>query len=222
MWIARLRIRHDCVIGNRCKKFHVTTTGTPFNVFLKGKITYSPQLHTIEGDEKNVKAFINDLKNDRKVSHLEIEGNSIFLIEIQKQQKVSASVYSTLSPKIIFVKPVFVDTEGYEYWEIASWKKEILTQFIKGIAKEVSKDIHIEKMIETPLKDIYFSRLMPALTAFQKKAISLAFERGYYAWPKRTDLGKLAKEMKISISTYREHLKRAEEKLMPDLIKSIK
>ncbi len=222
MWIARLKIKHDCIIGNRCKRFQVTTTGTPFNVFVQNQITYSPQLHIVEGEEKDIRAFIADLKKDRKVSNLEVEGNTIFLIEVQKQKKVMASVYSQLSPKIIFVKPVVVDTQGYEYWEVTSWKKEILTRFITGIQKEVSKDVHIEQIKETKLTDIYYSRLLPKLTLLQKKAITSAFEEGYYEWPKRTNLIKLSRMMKISVPTFREHLKRAEKRLMPGLIKSLK
>jgi predicted DNA binding protein len=222
MWITSLKIQHECIIGDRCKRFHVTTTGTPFSVFVKDDITYSPQMHTIDGDSKNIKSFINDLKKDKKVSNLEIEGNTIFLIEVQKKQKVTASIFATLGPKIIFVKPVFVDTQGFEYWEVASWKKEILIEFINGIKREVTKKISVLKIEQTKLKDIYFSHLMPNLTSHQKKALTLALEEGYYHWPKKTDFGKLSKLMDVSVATYREHLKRAEQKLMPDLIKSLK
>ncbi len=222
MWVTRLKIKHDCIIGNRCKKFGVVTTGTPFSVYVKDSITYSPQLHTIDGDTENIKLFIEDLKKEKKISNLEVEGNTIFLIEIQKRKKVTASIFATLGPKIIFVKPVFVDREGYEYWEVASWKRSILTDFIVGIKKEVSKNVEVLKIEQTKLTDIYFSHLMPKLTKNQKRAITLAFEKGYYVWPKRTDLGELAKIMMVSVPTFREHLKRAEEKLMPDLVKSIR
>lgn len=222
MWITRLKIRHDCIIGNRCKKFGVTTTGTPFSVYIKGNTTYSPQLHTIEGEPENIKEFIKDLKKDKKVSNLEVEGNTIFLIEIEKIKKVTASVFARFSPKIIFVKPVFVDKQGFEYWEVASWNRTILTDFIAGIIKEVTREVEVLKIEQTKLTDIYFSKLMPNLTNLQKKAVSLAFEHGYYKWPKETDFQKLSKLMKVSVPTFREHLKKAEEKLMPELIERMK
>ena len=217
MWITRIKIKHDCVIGNRCEKFGVTTTGTPFNVFVEKGVTHSPQVQTLQGDEKNVKDFIKDLKKDKRITHFEVEGNTVFFIEIRKE-KIPASFHHT---KLIFVKPVFVDKNGYEYWEVASWKKSILTDFIANMEKEIGK-VEVLKIEETKLTDIYFAHLLPKLTSNQKRAIELAFENGFYAWPKRTDLGELAKIMKVSVPTYREHLKRAEEKLMPDLIKSIK
>ncbi|MFA6072635.1 MAG: helix-turn-helix domain-containing protein [Candidatus Woesearchaeota archaeon] len=217
MWITKLKTKHDCVIGNRCEKFKVTTTGTPFNVFIEKGITYSPQIQTLQGDEVNIKEFIKDFKKEKRIINLEIEGNTIFFIEVRKD-KIPSTFYHT---KLIFVKPVFVDKSGYECWEVASWKKEILSKFIVSLEKEI-KNVEILKIEETKISDIYFAHLLPDLTSHQKRALELAFEEGFYAWPKRTDFGKLANIMHVSVPTFREHLKRAEEKLMPDLIKSIK
>lgn len=216
MWITRVKIKHDCIIGNRCEKFKVTTIGTAFNVFQENGITHSPQIHTVHGDEKSIKKFIKDLKKDKRVKNLEVEGNIIFLIEVRKE-KIPATFYHS---RLIYVKPVFVDTEGYEYWEVASWKKAILIDFIEHLEKNI-KNVEVLKIQQTKLTDIYFSRLMPKLTPAQKRAIEFAFEKGYYKWPKKTNFGELAKQMNISVPTFREHLKRAEEKLMPDLIRLI-
>ncbi len=79
----------------------------------------------------------------------------------------------------------------------------------------------LEKIKQTKLDDIYYTRLMPHLSSQQKTAITLAFEEGYYNWPKRTNFQVLAKRMKVSVSTYREHLKKAEQKILPNLIKQI-
>lgn len=217
MWIAKLKIRHDCIIGNRCKEFNVTTTGSPFDVFIEKGITYSPQIQTLHGKEENINEFIKDLKKDKRIGNLEVEGNTIFLIE-KRKEKIPATFYNK---KIFFVKPVYVDKKGYEYWEVASWKKIILTTFIGNLEKEID-ELEILKLIETKLTDIYSIHLAPHLSKNQRIAIDLAFEKGYYSWPRKTSLGKLAKEMKISIATFREHLKRAEEKLMPSLISQVK
>lgn len=217
MWITRIKIKHDCIIGNRCERFGVTTTGIPFNVFIEKGITYSPQIQTLHGNEDNIRQFIKNLKKDKRITNLEVEGNTIFLIEVRKE-KIPATFKHE---KLIFVKPVFVDKQGYEYWEVASWKKAILTEFISNIKKEI-KSAEVLKIEQTKLTDIYFAHLLPKLTKNQKRAMELAFEHGYYSWPKRTDFGKLAEIMKVSVPTFREHLKRAEEKLMPDLIKSIR
>ncbi len=216
MWITRIKVKHDCIIGNRCEKFKVTTTGTAFNVFRENGITYAPQMQVIHGNENQTKEFIRDLKKDKRVKHLETEGNIIFLVEIRRD-KIPSTFYN---PKLIYVKPVFVDEKGYEYWEVASWQRKVLTDFIEHIERGIGK-VEILKLEQTKLTDIYFSRLMPKLTEHQKQAVELAFKYGFYEWPKKTSLGKLAKIMRVSVPTFREHLKRAEEKLMPDLMRLI-
>lgn len=217
MWVIRLKIKHDCVIGNRCEKFEVTTLGTPFNVFQEKGITYAPQIQTLHGEEKDIKEFIKDIKKDNRIKNLEIEGNTIFFVEVRKD-KIPSTFYHQ---RLIHVKPVFVDVKGYEFWEVASWNRKILVDFIEHIEKSIGK-IEILKLEQTNLTDIYFSRLMPKLTEHQKRAVELSFEKGFYEWPKKTDFGELAKIMKVSVPTFREHLKKAEEKLMPDLIRLIK
>ncbi|MDD5192623.1 MAG: helix-turn-helix domain-containing protein [Candidatus Nanoarchaeia archaeon] len=216
MWIAKIRLKHDCIIGNRCEKFKVTTIGTAFNVYTEKGITHSPQMQIINGEEKNILAFIRDLKKDKRVINLENEGNVIFYIEIRKE-KIPSTFYNS---KLIYVKPVFVDKRGFETWEVGSWQKKILVDFINHIEKNVEKP-EILRLEQTKLTDIYYPHLMPKLTPSQKQAIELAFENGYYEFPKKINMEKLAKLMKISVPTFCEHLNKAEKKIMPDIINSL-
>ena len=55
MWIAELIIKHDCLIGNKCEQFKVSTLSVPFNLYVEKETTYSPEFHTLWGDEKILK-----------------------------------------------------------------------------------------------------------------------------------------------------------------------
>jgi len=220
MWVAKLDILHDCIIANRCRDHKVATVSQPFNVYVEKGITYSPEVHTLWGTNEDIGRFIQALKNDKRIQNLEVEGNTIFLIEVTKKT-IPVSIWSGLAPKLIFTKPINIDTEGTEHWEIATWDKRLLTDFISDVEK-IAVKLEIRSIKETKLTDIYFSRFLPKLTAQQRQAITLAFEFGYYRWPRKTSLGQLSKAMRVSISTFREHLKRAEEKLMPNLIMQLK
>jgi len=61
--------------------------------------------------------------------------------------------------------------------------------------------------------------LSPDLTQHQRDSLELAIEEGYYQFPKKTDLNKLAKIAKLSKSAFSEHLKRAEMKVLGELSK---
>jgi len=219
MWIAKLKIKHDdCVVGTRCKKFNIISIGVPFNSYEDDKFQYFSHFETLSGKEEDIKSFIEDLRKDKTVINLEIEGNAIFfLVKIPKKQVIPTTHYN---PKTFFLKPVIVDTQGYEMWEIGSWKKELLNEFIINLEKE-NFFVKILKIENTKLTEVYFPQVMPQLTKNQKQAIELAYKHGYYDFPRKVELSELSKLAKKSLSTFREHLRKAEKKLMPDLIRNV-
>lgn len=220
MWVAKLSIKHeDCVIGRRCKRFNITSIGIPFNSYKDGDKEYFSHFETLVGDEEKINRFIEDLKDDPAIHDLEVQGNSIFFVnEVPLQQKIPTTHYN---PKIFFIKPVVVDTKGYESWEIGSWNEEILREFIVNLQKE-HFEVKILKIENEKLNHIYFPQIMPFLTKGQKRALELATQRGYYNFPRKVELKDLAKEIGISLSTFREHLRRAEKRIMPDLVRNVR
>ena len=210
MWLAKIRYKHDCILGNRCQKFRITLQSVAFSVFKEKNKIVSSSLHYMSGEKHD--EFVADLEQDSKVIKLERKGNTFFLLE-----KAKDKVVKHYNPKIILIKPVLMDKEGYETWEIGSWEKEVVNKFVQ----ETKKDIPSLKLLyfkQTHLDQIFFPRLLPDLTEKQKRALDLAIEEGYYHTPRKIDLRKLAKIMKISLATYQQHLRTAEEKLIPNLI----
>lgn len=212
MWVAKLKFKHDCTIGARCKKFKCISYSLPLGNWHDKDFEYTSQRHTLEGDEENIKNFFDELKKDKRIKNVEISKNTVFFIEKRKKEKIPTSHWN---PKIFFVKPVFVDKKGYEYWEIASWKNDVISDFIKGLSREKGMNLEIEKIEEVKMDDVHFPHVMPKLSKKQKRAFELAVENGYYKFPRKINLGKLAKLMNVSVSTFQEHLRKAEERIIP-------
>lgn len=115
MWVAKIKLRHDCIIGNRCREFNVTMQSLDLNEERrKGKV-FTSSIHQLIGNERDTKKFVKDLKKDKRTKYVEFNGETLFLIETSKKKPVSQ-----FTRKMFFVKPVIIDTQGYEYWEIAS------------------------------------------------------------------------------------------------------
>jgi len=221
MWVANLIIKHDCLIGNKCEKFNVSTISVPFDLSFdpKTNTTYSPEFHTLWGETKQIKKFISAIKNDKNIQNVEVEGNKLFLVEVVRR-KIPVTIRTNLQQKVIWTKPIHINQKGEEYWEIASWDKKYIINFIHE-TKKISKYVILQSIKQTKFKDIYYTRLLPNLSDKQKQAITIAFQQGYYNVPRKTDFAKLAKISKLSVSTYREHLRKAEKKLLPDLIRQL-
>lgn len=169
-------------------------------------------MHYMAGTKKNLDKFIADLKRDKDVLKVERKGDTFFLIEQAKSKAVGFH-----TPQIIFVKPVLINDDGHELWEVASWEKSELSNFIEKVKKQIT-DFILLKFTRTFVSDIFFPRLMPNLTKNQKQALELAIKEGYYKTPRKIDLRELARRSKISLATFQEHLRKAEEKLIPNIL----
>lgn len=224
MWICKLKWKHNCIIGRRCEKFKVKVVGYPIDMYeekVNGKKKqYYMHFQRIYGDDCAKKKFFNDLKKDKRLKYLEIEGNMFFFAYEVSPYGVPTSYYTKTT---FFLKPVIVDDLGYEHWEIASWRKESLMEFIKETKEKVKdlEDFKILKIEKTKLSEIYFPQILPELSEGQRRALEIASEEGYFNYPRKIELRDLAKMMKISLSTYREHLRRAEAKIIPGVSENI-
>jgi len=217
MWITKLKLRHeDCPIVNRCQKFNIVVFSYPSTWYSVKEYKYATTTCYFQSqDESKKKRFIADLKGDKRITNLEISGD-IFTYEI-KLGKEGEHVMLYHSKQIFFVKPVTNHYDGHEYWEVASWKREELQKFIKSL--ESHMDVcEIMKLENSKLTDVYFPNIMPKLSKNQKKALELAYKNNYYAYPRKVTLKRLAKLAGIGISTFQEHLRKAELKLLPVII----
>ena len=71
------------------------------------------------------------------------------------------------------------------------------------------------------IDDIFIPHIYPKLSPKQKEAIELAVKNGYYEYPKKIDLEKLAKITNVKRQTFQENLRRAEKKIVPFLTESL-
>lgn len=211
MWIAKIILKHKCILGDRCEQFGVSLQSVVFSVFNENGRQVSSSMHYISGKPKDIDSFISDLKKDENVIRLERKKAMFFLLE-----KADTKAVAFYTPKIIFLKPVLIAPDGYETWEIGSWEKEEISAFIHNV-KEKIEDFKLLKLQSINIDNVFFPKLMPDLTSKQKAAMDLAIMEGYYKIPRKTSLRKLARIMGISLATYQQHLRVAEQKLIPNL-----
>lgn len=204
-------MKHDCLIGNRCKKFNVEATANELGSYVKGRTRISNSVHQLFGEETQIKKFIKDLENDKNILHLEYKNNTLFISE--NKPKTPIKKYTR---NIFLASTVTLDNKGYEYWEVGSFNREDLNKFINDLEK-LSEEFELLKISESIVQNIFFPKILPNLTDLQKKSMDFAIKEGYYKVPKKTSLRKLAKLMNVSLSTYSRHLQVAESKLIPNI-----
>lgn len=226
MWIAKFKIfdkknKLSLILRkNRVKLYYY-----PVNYYVKKNRYFFIAVGLLEG-KKNKKQFIQDLKKlkkakkDRRLELLELEGDFFVAITshtIDKETKLFVSI--TYNPALVHFEPVIWHEDGWEEWNIASMERKNIENFIHvGRTKYKLKLLQFTKK---KIKNFGFLTLLPELTEKQKRALKLAVDEGYYEYPRKTEVQKLAKMIKLSFSTFQAHLRKAENKIIPFVIKRV-
>ena len=217
MWIAKIRLKHkDCPITTRCEMFNIPVLSYPMGWYEERGVKYATTICFFETTNKEAKLrFLEDVKNDKRITNLDISGD-VFIYEI-KLTKGAQHLMLYYEKKLLFPKPVVNSPDGNEYWEVASWKKEDIQIFINQLKKSMNV-CQVLNINQTKLSEFYFPNVMPNISKEQKNALKIAYNNNYYSYPRKISIENLAKLAKKSTSTFQEHLRKAEIKIMPNFI----
>jgi len=215
MWYLKVRYKHnDCLFTDKICELGLSLFHYYLGSYEKEGYVYVTAFQKLEGDEKQIKKYVSHLRDARQVMKLEVYEHSVFVLAMHKKER--RAYHSLYDPKFVYPAPAIVDKEGFEVVEVAFWEKSPLQELISEVKKDKAT-VHFEilKFVQKDMDDLYITRLLPRLAPQQRKAIQLAYEQGYYTFPRKIGLEELASLAKVSKQTFREHLRRAETKLLP-------
>jgi len=110
-----------------------------------------------------------------------------------------------------------IHTDGWEWYRIVAFaEKDVKALFkeldgsaeVEIVSKSVDEGTVRENMVVTP------SSLLAGLTMNQAEALVLALDSGYYRVPKKSTTEDVATRVGVPRTTYEEHLRKAESKVM--------
>ena len=209
MWVLKLKTKaENQVLGNLSMKYQVSMSGYPLTYYKDKNHIYLTISGFIFGEEQNKKQFMNALKKSPAVVNLEMTND--FGIIVIKEPLSSEAIYN---PNIIRICPDIINKDGFHIWTFASFDRNVLSNVLNISVEKLGGEVL--KFQKEKINNISFSKALPELTLNQKRALEIAINNGYYDYPKKITMEKLAKLMKISYSTYQAHLRKAEKKLIP-------
>ncbi|MBU2477142.1 helix-turn-helix domain-containing protein [Candidatus Micrarchaeota archaeon] len=219
MWVARFKVTHEGSLTSPfAEKHNFSMLVFPLNTYVeKGKI-YLTTGHYVLGDEKSKKAYFEEAIKNPRVLDYDISGD--LLIYTFWAPLKNTHLQQWITPNILFLKPPLIDQKGIQHYVIGSWKKENLTKVLNKI-KPNTITFELESLKQEKVSDLFIPHLAPPLSKKQKEIFNLAYSMGYYKYPKKTNIEKMAKKAKLSPSTFQEHLRRAESKVIPFTMENI-
>ena len=168
--------------------------------------------HTIgivsaRGDSKHFKDIVKLLKSFSIVKKIEIvdEGKDYIYLRLHtyEEEKYETITYYVLKNNC-FVLDAVSFKEGSEIWTVGSDDRENISKLYNGL----------QNLGKVELVSINKTAIESKLTNQQRDIVNLAKELGYYDWPRKISVTKLAKYYGLSKSTFIEHLRKAECKIL--------
>lgn len=104
-----------------------------------------------------------------------------------------------------FLESAVLGEKGYVNWKLITVSNNSLRKLLEKL-KDAGCEVELKKITKLDKKSL--------LTQRQEEIIKMAYERGYYDYPKKIILKNLAKIFEISPSTLQEILQRGEKKII--------
>lgn len=210
MWLCKFRLRDSsCPFSSRTQQFHLYCYQYPLRAYKKENKWFYVSSNILFGEEKNKQDFIDDIKKDKRIIDIKVDGNFLITTVSGRYEEWIKDFYNQ---SLIFAKPVINAPDGNECWEICSFDREVLTN-IFSIAREKVGAVLLNMKEMKPVS-LFVPKIMPELTDQQRKAFEIAMKQGYYSFPRKINLDELSRFMNLSRPTYQEHLRKAEIKLI--------
>ncbi|MCU0861331.1 MAG: helix-turn-helix domain-containing protein [Methanomassiliicoccales archaeon] len=111
---------------------------------------------------------------------------------------------------------------GWEHYRVIAHQREQIATMMR-LLNEMGARVELQSLKPLKLKGVAedlvlaSSSVLAGLTDRQVQALAQACNQGYFQEPSRTDLDSLARRAGLSRSTYAEHLRKAESKLLSNL-----
>ncbi|MFH1750867.1 MAG: helix-turn-helix domain-containing protein [Candidatus Micrarchaeota archaeon] len=207
MWIAELKIKREkSVLIAATAKFDVVVASYYLNVYShKGK-AFVNKVSLVQGADKEgyIKLLVSHMGSKVRT----VEGNQVFY----QHEGMDAFNAQVMNSEVIFIKPI-IGKGGFEFWTIASWSKKNLHDLEKRIAKMSGVKIWLISLHEEPV-DMFLPNVFEHLSEKQRAAIKKAALLGYYEFPRKISAEQIAGKEGVDESTFREHIRKAEARII--------
>jgi predicted DNA binding protein len=193
---------------------------------VKSRILYSAIIHENEvialmhaacEDMTELEQFLKFWEEHEKVTKLTLSAfsGSETVFTISMSDYIEHVTRCIIECNGFFTSPVIV-TEGEEHWSIVlpdEDTKEILFIKLEKMGKvRINNITHLDHLsMAVPVEYVEF-------TPKQSHALKTAHARGYYDFPKKVTSRELAKNIGVSQSTFLEHLRKAEQKIIHKMV----
>ncbi|WP_256297214.1 helix-turn-helix domain-containing protein [Haloarchaeobius salinus] len=210
LYEASLRVKHECPYREISERYpDLTIREWPLNDCQVLEIT----AETTPTDE-----LLEEIGRLGTVLHESADEDGYHVVTQSCLCSFEASIIDRVEAHNCLYQSPTIYHQGWEHYTVIAFDGED----VRELLEDLRADREIELLSKTSISEtqIPHSMLAPAnqlfedLTDRQLAALQLALERGYYDQPRGISIRELAERTSVARSTFEEHLRKAENKLL--------
>jgi len=214
VYAVAFEARHECVVGQlsrRLPELRIVHWCVP------GRAVFQ-----VSGPDDQLDAFGEWVEDHTRVRHRSASPESrIYVTSSCCAMLSGTSVTSAIEHAGAWDIPPIVYHGGWESWRVLVWGEPSVRKLfgtlqesaeLRILSLQPIEALEMEKTMLVPASDLF-----AGLTDRQILALNLGLERGHYSLPSRANVERLAQEAGLAPSTFCEHLRKAEARVLLNL-----
>ncbi len=212
---AVFKVTHDCPFGNISRKF-------PSLKMFEWCNREHEVFELIVEEHEEYAAVMEEISKLHGIIGKSSDRDKVHLVMKSCYCSLESSVSKNIDTcNLLHVLPVVYE-RGWEYYRVIAFRHEDLEELLqrldeKGFEFEILRKVPFDGFIASSLT-LTADALFSDLTEKQIGALLTAYRNGYYRLPRKADVKEIAFKERVPRTTFQEHLKKAENKLVAALV----
>jgi hypothetical protein len=210
LYEASFRVKHECPYREISERYPDLT--------IREWYLSDCQVIEVTGPGSPPDDLLDEIEGLGTVLHESIDGEALHVVTQSCLCSLEDSIIERFERYNCLYQPPTIHRQGWEHYTVIAFDEGD----VRDLVRDLEADRHIEVLSKTEIaeRQVPHSMLAPVdqlfedVTDRQLAALRLALECGYYEQPRQTSLRELASMTSVARSTYEEHLRKAENKLL--------
>ena len=166
-------------------------------------------------------ALLSQIDRLGTVLHESVDESGLHVVTQSCLCSLEDSIIQRFEDHNCLYRPPTIHRQGWEHYTVTAFDEAD----VRALLQELEADRDVEVLSKTSISEQQsphgmqapVEQLFDGVTDRQRAALRLALAEGYYEQPRKTSLRDLAEQTAVARSTYEEHLRKAENKLLTNL-----
>jgi len=210
LYQATFRLRHECPYRALSERFP--------DVTIREWYLSDCQVLEISSQAAPAEDLLRAVEELGTVLHRSVDESGLHVVTRACLCSLENSIVQRFEEHNCLYQPPTVHRHGWEQYQLIAFDEAD----IRALYDDLDEDRDIEVLAKTGLEQRQIhdglvapiAQLFDGLTDRQLAAVRLALDNGYYEQPRKASISELAEQTSVARSTFEEHLRKAENKLL--------